>query len=410
MAADPHPLTSYMRLAITTLLDSIRTTKLHRGVEKLTFENTALGSDSFSAMLDVVNDIDQACFRVCTAGVTPWALFRQKYVYTLILERVLLEKDATDIVFTGSGWCTWAWAGCDGPTEVLGLRSGGCKWMNAALDLVCAQKKVGVESVFKFGCSVGVGVLLLSCDSIIADTEEDCLGAGEDGTTYKARVKSALLTGLYAVKRVRRGEAPSCEVEALVKLQGHQHVVTLQAVCTAPSHKCLVLEILNETLYEFRCRRWGRGLPVQQDVRNMLCVFRPMFTAICQAVAAVHCNGFAHHDVHPGNVMITFGGVTKLIDFSRATPVTAVGVSNDSTGLLRLLYWFFVGQMPEIVIGDNGYARLKEMKVHGVELGWSLERLLSRGFVDGAKISTDEMIEQWEGGNVCGKRKASHCI
>ncbi len=48
------------------------------------------------------------------------------------------------------------------------------------------------------------------------------------------------------------------------------------------------------------------------------------------ALEHVHTNNFRHMDVSPKNVMVTFSGIVKLLDFGYAKPLSGV-VSENPT-------------------------------------------------------------------------------
>ena len=59
-------------------------------------------------------------------------------------------------------------------------------------------------------------------------------------------------------------------------------------------------------------------------------VFKRYTRQIVSAVAYLHCNGIVHRDIKGANIMLTSGGVVKLIDFGCAKRLVSVDINQFS--------------------------------------------------------------------------------
>ncbi|MGI9327723.1 MAG: protein kinase domain-containing protein [Pseudomonadales bacterium] len=87
----------------------------------------------------------------------------------------------------------------------------------------------------------------------------------------------------------------------------------------------LTMELLQgETLQEF-IKRHPSGIP-REDAR-------PLIRGLCLGLAYAHNNGIVHSDFKPGNVFISEGGNTRILDFgiARAAPVAQIDEHTEQT-------------------------------------------------------------------------------
>jgi eukaryotic-like serine/threonine-protein kinase len=145
------------------------------------------------------------------------------------------------------------------------------------------------------------------------------LGAGGMGEVYKARDtrldRTVALKVLPSALAVDPEFRDRFEREARVISQlAHPHICTLYDVGRSENVDYLVLEYLEgETLAE----RLARG-PLKLDEALRIAI------EIAEALDAAHRAGVVHRDLKPGNVMLTRGGLAKLLDFGLAkTSLTA---------------------------------------------------------------------------------------
>ncbi len=139
------------------------------------------------------------------------------------------------------------------------------------------------------------------------------LGAGGMGEVYRAHdmrlerdVAIKLLPEAFAkdAERLARFER---EAQVLAALN-HPHIASIHGLEDAAGTPWLVMELVEGvTLAE----RLGRGpLPVKEALE--------LARQIAEALEAAHEKGIIHRDLKPGNVMVTEGGVVKVLDFGLA--------------------------------------------------------------------------------------------
>ena len=151
------------------------------------------------------------------------------------------------------------------------------------------------------------------------------LGVGGMGTVYRARdtrlgrtVALKVIAGLGGLDPSARDRFQR-EARAISSLN-HPHICTLYDVGRDGDLDFLVMEHVDgQTLAE----RLGRGaLPLDHALA--------LASDIAGALAAAHRHGVIHRDLKPGNVMVTAGGVVKVLDFGLAkllTPDDILGAS-----------------------------------------------------------------------------------
>jgi Tol biopolymer transport system component/tRNA A-37 threonylcarbamoyl transferase component Bud32 len=151
------------------------------------------------------------------------------------------------------------------------------------------------------------------------------IGAGGMGEVYKAR--DTRLHRTVAVK-VLSPQAVGDEEQRkrLIKeahaasALNHPNIVTLHDIVSEGGRDALVMEyVTGQTLRE----RIGRkGLPVKEALHYSI--------QIAGALAAAHAGGIVHRDIKPTNIMVTDGGVVKVLDFGLAKRDPALGPHDET--------------------------------------------------------------------------------
>ncbi len=63
------------------------------------------------------------------------------------------------------------------------------------------------------------------------------------------------------------------------------------------------------------------GLSLEKARPNRLRTFLTVFTRVAQGLQAMHEAGFVHSDIKPTNIMVSAGGVVKIIDLGQSCPL-----------------------------------------------------------------------------------------
>ena len=154
------------------------------------------------------------------------------------------------------------------------------------------------------------------------------LGRGSFGVVYKGidpfverevAIKVADMGDERSAKEIQ--EAFFAEARAGGRLH-HPYIVTLFDAGVEDTLTYLVMEyIAGETLKRFTLRDSPR-LKIETSCNLML--------KCALALDYIHKQGVLHKDIKPGNIMVTKGGIPKIMDFSIAA-VTRAGEAEDST-------------------------------------------------------------------------------
>ncbi|UCC83771.1 MAG: serine/threonine protein kinase [Gemmatimonadota bacterium] len=154
------------------------------------------------------------------------------------------------------------------------------------------------------------------------------LGRGGMGSVYLAERADAEYRKQVAIKIVRPGMDTEeilhrfwRERQILANLE-HPNIARLLDGGTTPDgHPYLVMEYVDGEPIQRYCD--GRRLSVDERLR--------LFVTVCGAVEHAHRNLVVHRDLKPGNILVTAGGVPKLLDFGIAKLLAPLEDSPDTT-------------------------------------------------------------------------------
>lgn len=139
----------------------------------------------------------------------------------------------------------------------------------------------------------------------------EVIGKGGMATVYRAVQKS--LSRVVAIKELKEAlQAESTPVKRFEReaitasAMSHENIVSIYDFFEQEDNRYLVMEYVGGTdlaTVMNRCKR----LPV--DIATMIIL------QVVRALEYIHATGLVHRDIKPGNIMITHGGVVKLMDF-----------------------------------------------------------------------------------------------
>ncbi len=143
----------------------------------------------------------------------------------------------------------------------------------------------------------------------------DLIGSGGMGSVYRARRADEAFEMEVAVKVVRRGldldyvvRHFRLERQIMASLE-HPNIARLFDGGTTPDGlPYFVMEFIRGKPADLYCAERRLGM------RERLTLFR----TVCEAVEFAHRVGVVHRDIKPGNILVTAGGVPKLLDFGIA--------------------------------------------------------------------------------------------
>jgi serine/threonine protein kinase len=159
------------------------------------------------------------------------------------------------------------------------------------------------------------------------------IGHGGMGTVYAAERADDAYRARVAVKVVRgRLAAPEltrrfrAERQILADLDHPNIARLIDGGAMADGTPYLVMDFIEGERIDLWCD--ARDLGVRARVE--------LFLQVCDAVAYAHRSGIIHRDLKPSNILVTGGGVPKLVDFGIAKLVTAGG-EPEQTATLRVM-------------------------------------------------------------------------
>ncbi|HEX7777972.1 MAG TPA: serine/threonine-protein kinase, partial [Vicinamibacterales bacterium] len=184
------------------------------------------------------------------------------------------------------------------------------------------------------------------------------LGVGGMGEVYRARdprvqrdVAIKVLPDVLArdPDRLQRFQR---EAQALASLN-HPNIALLYGVEDVDGIRGLVLELVDgPTLAELIARA---GRPAGRPARSSaipIDELLPIARQIADALEAAHEHGLVHRDLKPGNIKITPGGVTKLLDFGLAK---AFSEDAKSGNIVNSPTVTSIGTQAGVILGTAAY-------------------------------------------------------
>ncbi len=102
----------------------------------------------------------------------------------------------------------------------------------------------------------------------------------------------------------------------------HPNIATIYATGERDGRHYLAMEFISGETLEARMAR-GR-IPARQALELM--------AQLAEGLAAAHAKGLIHRDIKPGNLMITEGGMLKILDFGLARPESGAVVMDSDSG------------------------------------------------------------------------------
>ena len=160
------------------------------------------------------------------------------------------------------------------------------------------------------------------------------IGRGGMGTAYLAERVDAAFEKRVAIKLIKRGMDSDAilrrflhERQILATLDHPNIARLLDGGATDDGLPYFIMEYVDGLRIDVYCD--SNQLSVSDRLN--------LFLGVCAAVDHAHQNRIAHRDLKPANVVVTRGGVPKLLDFGIAKlldPESAL-LTNTATGLLR---------------------------------------------------------------------------
>ncbi|MBI3209466.1 MAG: serine/threonine protein kinase [Candidatus Solibacter usitatus] len=160
------------------------------------------------------------------------------------------------------------------------------------------------------------------------------LGRGGMGAVYLAERADEEYRQQVAIKLVQRGLGRSTmlarfrqERQILATLEHPNIARLLDGGTTAGGLPYLVMEYIDGEPIDVYCRH--RALNVEARLK--------LFQQACAAVHFAHQRLVIHRDLKPGNILVTGGGVVKLLDFGIAKLLSGDAAADETVTGLRLM-------------------------------------------------------------------------
>jgi tRNA A-37 threonylcarbamoyl transferase component Bud32/tetratricopeptide (TPR) repeat protein len=157
------------------------------------------------------------------------------------------------------------------------------------------------------------------------------IAAGGMGEVYRAERADGQYEQEAALKLMRPDMAPQvlmarfrAERQILASLDHPNLAKLLDGGVTEAGLPYFVMELVHGESIVAYCER----LRLSVDERLQL------FRTVCQVVHYAHRQGVVHRDLKPSNILVTAGGVVKLVDFGIAKQLAPSGQSADRTATL----------------------------------------------------------------------------
>jgi serine/threonine protein kinase len=175
------------------------------------------------------------------------------------------------------------------------------------------------------------------------------VGRGGMGAVYLAERSDRSFEKQVAIKLVRRGVDNNAVLRRfeyerrILAALDYPYIARLLDGGTSPDGRpYFVMEYVNGKPLDVYCHE--HGLTLEECCR--------LFRKICEAVSYAHRNLVIHRDLKPGNILVTGGGVPKLLDFGIARLVSTELGSNTLTGPFGLHPFTPDYASPEQLRGD----------------------------------------------------------
>src|ERR1700738_2760618 len=157
------------------------------------------------------------------------------------------------------------------------------------------------------------------------------LGRGAMGIVYRAR--DPIINRLVALKTITKGvaEDPSMlqrfyrEAQAAGGLQ-HPNIVTIYEMGEENGVPFIAMEYLEGESLDAVLGKKAQ-MPLAQKLGYVV--------QVCRALSYAHQHGIVHRDIKPANIVVTRGGVVKVVDFGIARIIDTA--KTQTGGLLGTL-------------------------------------------------------------------------